>query len=301
MANSYQQQVMLIRAALIDVDNTLYDWVDFFAPSFRAMVHALAKQVHLSEDALYEQFRTVYHYHGTLEWNFAVQELDVCNGLPHEEVVRLARLARHAFKQSRRKNLNLYPGVYDTLCWLRSNGCILIAATNSPAYLAKTRLKELKVEDLFNWIIGWEGRPLPTDTVTEKVSRLGGQGIMGSRSIAKLVRLPAEDLKPSSRMYELALKIAGVRPTEAIAIGDSIVKDLVPGIELGIHVYWAKYGTRRNERNFDTILRLTHWSADKISSTYDETILDGVNVLERFDILRKLIRLPQMMLPLDGE
>src|SRR5262245_33864374 len=96
---------------ILDLDNTLYNWVDFYAPSFRAMVHVLAKATGFGEDALYDDFKQVYKDKRSLEYAFSVQELSLLRDRPTEEMDRLIALAKGAFSRVREAHLKPYPGV----------------------------------------------------------------------------------------------------------------------------------------------------------------------------------------------
>jgi len=110
------------RLVLADLDNTLYDWPKFFAPSFRAMVHALAPALGLPEDQLYDEFRTVFSRHKSLEYAFAIQELESVRSLPGDRVQDLVRRGRGAFLSVQRLRLRPYSNVVETLQWLLA-GC----------------------------------------------------------------------------------------------------------------------------------------------------------------------------------
>lgn len=45
---------------ITDLDNTLYNWVDYFAPSFRGMVHAISREMNLDEEKIYSGFKEVF-------------------------------------------------------------------------------------------------------------------------------------------------------------------------------------------------------------------------------------------------
>ena len=125
---------MLRRAAVIvDVDNTLYNFVDYFAPAFRAMVHAIARVTRLPEDEIKASFREVYGRFRSLEYPYSVQKLSVLQdavlSVNLDEVVHVARVA---FGASRRRRLKPYSGVSETLQWLHSEGYFLTAYTDGP-------------------------------------------------------------------------------------------------------------------------------------------------------------------------
>src|ERR1022692_1642040 len=79
---------------LTDLDNTVYDWVDFFAPSVRGMIHVLAREIPCEEALLFDEFKLVYSRVGSLEYAFSVQELPIIRSRPKEEIERLVTLAK---------------------------------------------------------------------------------------------------------------------------------------------------------------------------------------------------------------
>ena len=62
---------------ITDLDNTLYNFIDFYAPAFRGMLHALSKKLNIDEDILKEEYRKVYSIRGSLEYAFSIQEIDL--------------------------------------------------------------------------------------------------------------------------------------------------------------------------------------------------------------------------------
>ena len=61
---------------IVDLDNTLYDWVGFFAPSFEAMVTAAVRIVDTSRDALLDDIQQVHQRYGNTEHPFALLETE---------------------------------------------------------------------------------------------------------------------------------------------------------------------------------------------------------------------------------
>jgi FMN phosphatase YigB (HAD superfamily) len=53
-----------VRLVITDVDNTLYDWVTYFASAFSAMLEELAKTLSLPRGKLLAEYKAVHRYHG---------------------------------------------------------------------------------------------------------------------------------------------------------------------------------------------------------------------------------------------
>src|SRR5271165_4781048 len=95
---------------LTDLDNTIYNWVDFYAPCFRAMVHTVSDHTSLDEKVVVQQFRDVFEKFGSLEYPFSIQKLAVCSEMPPPEIKKLVNAGTVAFGRTRRRRLKPYPG-----------------------------------------------------------------------------------------------------------------------------------------------------------------------------------------------
>ena len=254
------------RVLLADIDNTLYDWPSFFAPSLRAMVHVLSRELRIGEDHLYKELKAVFERHGSLEYAFVVQELDSVRSLETERVRKLVGLARGAFNSVRRKHLAPYPGVRETLDWLHRQDVLVIGVTNSPVYRAQHRLFDLGLDSLLDGLIAWEGFEVSDDDSANKGFVPAGHMRVRTRIISERVWTVTQDeCKPNPQHYKRALEFLGVKSTDAWAIGDSKAKDLEPAAKLGIRTIWARYGAKDDPDNpnvdMATLLRITHWSS----------------------------------------
>jgi FMN phosphatase YigB (HAD superfamily) len=277
---------------LTDIDNTLYDWPAFFAPCFRAMVHALSKTLRLDENELYDDFKSVFAHHRSLEYPFAIQELKCVQSFPTWRVRELVAIGRGAFKSVQRKRLRPYDGVIDTLQWLRIQDIDVIAVTNAPAYRAQHRLYDLRLDTYLHGLVAWEGFESDADDITIKGFVEPGRIRKASRlKPEQILMVPEELCKPSERHYSSALEVFGINATQAWAIGDSRAKDLEPAATLGIRTIWAQYGSQfdPNSSEMSTLLRITHWDDSRISSTYKEDTYFPDATVQSFASIREIL------------
>ena len=142
---------------LTDIDNTLYDWPSFFAPSFRAMINVLSRELAIAEETLYDECRKVFAQYQSLEYPFYIQELESVKTADIERRRHLIKSGRGAFNSVKKKWLQPYPGVVDTLKWLNYQGVLVVAVSNAPVYLSQQRLWELKLDTWLDGLVGWEG------------------------------------------------------------------------------------------------------------------------------------------------
>jgi FMN phosphatase YigB (HAD superfamily) len=284
---------MTPRAAILtDLDNTIYNWVDFYAPCFRAMVHVLARKTKIAESDITHQFRNVFSRFGSVEYPFSIQRLDLCHGRSDSEIRELVYLGQLAFGQARRKHLKPYAGVHDTLAWARRNNITVVAVSNAPLYLAWQRLFRLKLQGVFDGIAAAEGFSIPTDDIYASEYQSKRPLITGKLALY----LPPDRLKPNPQMYTDVLAALDVRADETWIVGDSLAKDVAPALAIGANGIWARYGTEFEKRNFDTILEITHWSKGQITEVYNEQQVTPMAVIGTFSDLQDIVRTAQMRL-----
>ena len=274
---------------ITDLDNTLYNLIDFFGPSFRAMVHALSKTFNIIEEDLIYDFKTVFVKRESLEYSFSVQELELVENLPYEEVFNMIRVAKGAFKRSRDKYLFPYPTVKETLEWLRNEGILIIGCSNAPSYHAEIRLKQLHLDRFFYGLAARKELEVPTNRYTEAIHNNILQGKYKSAHIKKRWSFEQTQMKPNNYAYLTILNDLGVKPCNAYIIGDSIVKDIEPAIRIGAIGIWAKYGGIFKQKNIDTVLKMTNWSEADKKKVFLEKHNEPEIVVNSFSQLRNII------------
>lgn len=267
---------------LADLDNTIYNWVDYFAPCFRAMVHAISAKTGIDESVIVGQFQKVFARYGSVEYPFSVQRLDICQSMSQERVNVLAQAARVAFGQTRRKRLVVYPGVRETLLWARANNIAVIAVSNAPWYLGWRRLWRLGLKGLFAGIAAAPGFKIEDDDLVAETARLKQTGFAPPLKW----ETPEEELKPSPSMYLAVMQALKLDASRTWIIGDSLVKDIRPALAIGAVGIWARYGTTYEARNFETLLSITHWSEEKIRAVYDEKVVPTFTVDSFSELMR---------------
>lgn len=280
------------RILLSDVDNTLFSWVDFFAPCFRALVHAVSRESKIPEQTLYEEFQITFKQEGSVEYKRAIQDNLAIQTLSPDEQERMVDLGAKVFSIAMRKHLKPYEGVKDTLEGLRRDGVRIVAVTNSGALQAVDRVRRLGLARYLDGLVAWD-HDVAQIADTQKDYQEALRARTNRSGLGWTITLSREQLKPSPAAYQLALDRIGVPERDVWVIGDSLEKDLLSTSGIGASSVWAKYGHGFNQENFDTLLRITHWSAAKIERTYDTSTLQPDFVVSTFSEITDLIGLRQ--------
>ncbi len=267
-----------ISVVITDLDNTIYNWVDFYVPSFLAMVKELSSLTGMTEETLKASFKRLHEQYGTSEYSFAVLELDILKeqdkGLSIAQVLQKYSRALKAFRSTRKKTLRLYEGVMETLTELRSRGKKLVAHTDALMFHAASRLKQLGVEHLYDAIFAPPDHGFPKGVKPEEVRYYTSPGKYKS-TIPIQIELDPKIRKPDPRSLVVVLDRLGVSPEQAIYVGDSLTRDILMAQRSGIVDVLAEYGRQFDPNNYAELVRITYWNAAKIG---EETELRNLQI-----------------------
>jgi FMN phosphatase YigB (HAD superfamily) len=247
---------MTIRALITDLDNTLYDWVTFFALAFDAMINELTKLLDVDRKQLLMQFKEVHERYGSTETPWAALELVSVRlrfpKLTMSEIAQRLEPAFTAFNLARKKHLSLYNRVADTLEQLTNAGVTIIGHTEALPVNAFYRLTLLGVLDRFSRIYTVEGPTLDHPFPDR----------LRSFPSPELIRtLPRSERKPNPALLLDICSREGFSPKECVYIGDSQTKDVAMAKSAGVTAVWAKYGTQYDPDLWKVIVAVTHWTS----------------------------------------
>lgn len=261
----------VIKLLVTDLDNTLYDWVGFFAKAFRAMVEVAVPILGVDREALLDQLQAVHRRHHDSERPWSLAETEIARSKwPNEEERRLALDdAFHAFNSVRKQELRLYPGVTETLDRIRGTGVVIVGHTEASSLNASGRIERLGLEALFDRLYAADGG--------------------GSVPNTKIIAVPRDIHKPDPRILQDICREFAIAPEHALYVGDSISRDIGMAKQVGMWAAWAAYGTRHAAEDWATLTRVTHWTDDDVARATAAQQRFGDSkpdfVLERFDEL----------------
>ncbi len=142
-----------VSVVLMDLDNTLWDWLHIWHTTFLAEFSKIVEISGLDPELLQRDIKEIHRKHRTSEYVFLIQEIPSLKKLhPGEDLLELYAPAIQAYRLARREVLALYPGVRETLEYLRGVGCLLVAYTESFHYFTDYRVRKLKVDGLLDYL-----------------------------------------------------------------------------------------------------------------------------------------------------
>lgn len=245
-----------MRALITDLDNTLYDWVTYFASSFTAMVDVLARLLRVEHEILLDDYKRVHQRLGDSEVPFATLMLDTVRerfaGQDSAEIAAALQPAFRTFSREREQTLKLYDGVFATLAEI-SRKVPVIGHTEALVENANYRLHKLGIFSFFTRIYALSRpvppRPFPLRYVIPE---------------SVLVRVPPHERKPNPRLLAHICASEGLDLSAAVYVGDSLTRDVAMARDAGVTSAWAEFGTHYSPTSWDTLVRVTHWTEEDV-------------------------------------
>lgn len=249
---------------ICDLDNTLYDWVAYFVPSFYAMVDKVVELLGCDRQRLLNDFREVHQHHHDTEHPFALLEtrtvINYFKGRNRSEIAQALDPAFHAFNSARIKHLRPHPGLESTLEYIRQRGVKLVAHTESQLFGAIDRLMRLNLTEFFSRVYCRE-RPQQDHPNPE-----AGFKWLNRFPMHKVYELSKHQVKPDPAVLTEICRAEKVVPTEVAYVGDSIGRDILMAKKAGVFSIWAKYGAVLHTDDYERLIQITHWTNEDVEN-----------------------------------
>lgn len=252
------------RVLVTDLDNTLWDWFDAWHASFSAMLQSLVEDSGIPQQVLENQLRSLHQHYGTVEYSNALSEvpalIEAAGGV--EPWIAFPR-AVEILRLERRKRTLLYAGVYESLISLKTLGVTLIGYTESLAYWTTWRLKRTNLDGVIDILYSSPDHDLPRGKTFEDMRTMAQHdyGLVDTRHL----HIPKGITKPSSEVLISMLDDHGFTPSEAVYVGDSLMKDVAMAQDARVADVHARYGEAQGRPEYDLLRRVTHWTDEDVA------------------------------------
>ena len=225
-----------------DLDDTLYNWIDFFIPSFVAMAEEVSAITHIPMPTLLAEYKMVHHKEQNVESPYATLQLPSVRacfwGEDELAVKRKLQPAFDAYNRKRDTTLVLYEGVNSTLKALKEQGVAIVGYTEAAKENGWYRLEKLGVSCYFDRLyVPRATTPIqphePVHIATER-----------KPSPATLLRICSE---------------MGKAPSEVLYVGDSLTKDVYMAKQAGVKVA-QMLRSQPPKEHIDMLVAITSWT-----------------------------------------
>jgi len=197
----------MVKLIIFDLDNTLTDFVRMKKSAIEAAVKAMVDAgLDFSNERIEEEIFKIYEEEGIEHQKVFNKLLVKLIGKVNYKIMAAGIVA---YRRAREASLVLYPHVNSTLIELLKRGFKLAVVSDAPREEAWLRLCYLKLHHMFDVALAFE------DT---------------------------GEHKPSPVPFKAVLDELGLKPEEALMIGDWPERDIVGASELGMKTVFARYG-----------------------------------------------------------
>ncbi|HBG78753.1 MAG TPA: hypothetical protein DDW84_07940 [Phycisphaerales bacterium] len=262
-----------IKVVITDLDDTLWDWVDIWYQSFKALLDQLVKDSGIAEDILLGEFKTVFTKHKTTEYAFAIEELpSLQKKHKGEDLTVLYAEAIKKYREGRKASLRTYPTVLGTLITLKKKGVLLVGYTESMSFYTRYRLRNIELDYFFDYLYSPKDHEFPENIDPKRIRYYPPEHYNLRGVIHRFT--PVGKLKPSPEILKEIVRDIGVASEQVIYIGDKLHKDISMAKDAGVIDVWAKYGEAKDRKEYELLRKVTHWSQEDVQKEKDTTIAD---------------------------
>jgi phosphoglycolate phosphatase len=248
---------------ITDLDNTLYDWFEFWYHSFGALLSRLVRDSNIPREVLIREIKQIHERHQTSEYAFLLQEIPSLQKLhPGESIVKIYDDAVHEYRRARKQHLSVYPGVLPALEFLKQNGTLIVGYTESMGFYSASRVRALGLDGLLDVLYSSEDHSLPHGVARENIRMYPPENYGLLRTVHR--HTPAGELKPNPAVLLDIIREVGGRTETSIYIGDSLMKDVLMAQEAGVTDAHAQYGTAHTREEYELLRSVTHWTAEQV-------------------------------------
>lgn len=201
----------MIKAVIFDLDNTLVDFMKMKGEAIDAAIRAMIDAgLDLTYDETKKRIDAIYKEKG-IEFQYVFDSLlsDIFDKVDY----KILSAGVVSYRRAREAALVPYPHVQITLYELLKMGMKLAVISDAPAREAWLRLTYLNMHHIFDVVVTFE------DT---------------------------NERKPHPAPFTLALTKLGIKPKEALMVGDWAERDIIGAKKVGMKTVFARYGDTFN-------------------------------------------------------
>lgn len=257
------------RLLVVDLDDTIWTWFEPWHASFSALLHELVILSGLDEPALKRAIRPIHQSHGTSEYSWLLDELDILKPAvpPGRSFRDYYDPALHAQNKARKAATELYPTVRESLQHLKDRGTTVVAFTESLAFWTDWRVQQTGLDGLITEIYSSPDHDSPR-FVDIQSRRLYDSDVYKLNQTRRR-HLPTGTTKPNASVLLGIIADHDVEAHETVYIGDSLMKDVAMAQSAGALDALAVYGGKSSDPRYELLQSVSHWPDAVITHEQD--------------------------------
>lgn len=236
------------KCLITDFDNTLFDWFDNWYQAFNgALEYIYSKVPTLNKEVLLNDIKNIHLKHHTTEYLNVFYEIGKSSkykNIPNfYEICSDATVLREKLKV---QNLHLFSNVLDTFKILKEHSYKLIIFTESEAFSTATRVKELNLDGIIDYIYA------------PPAKNFGDINLQTTQLISFEKQA---HYKPEKKNLEKIVNDLHLKRENCYYLGDSLIKDIKMAQNAKIIDIYAKYGENyKNRPEYELLKKVTFWT-----------------------------------------
>ncbi len=243
---------------IVDVDDTLFDWLSVWNESFGTLLAVLHAESRLPGKQLIQNVRVLHAAARTNERGFDQADAEALGVRP-----AAIAAAMDDFELSMRERTKLSDQVASTLLEVAKRGVRIVAHTDAPRRLAEDRVARLGLQDFVDAVF-----------VSSREADLHRRRLTPSQ-VGRFVQLPYD--KPSPASIAAILRVYDSSPEDCVYVGDSKPRDVVVAREAGVLDIHAAYAGWKHPSAYRLLDAVSPWTeedaaAERASATTEPSI-----------------------------
>ncbi|MES3004284.1 MAG: HAD family hydrolase [Pseudomonadota bacterium] len=260
------------RILITDVDNTLLDWQELWYQTFSAMIERVLSISGVDAELLYAECSTIHQRFGTSEYSQLLEELPCLQALYGKDVLIKMYPAVEAFREARRRVLQLYPTVEETLKKLKARGVVVAAYTESKAFYTSYRFRKLGLDGIIEYLYSPEDHAMSEEALNRRLYDSASYNL--KHTVQRFT--PQGELKPNPHILLQIISDLGASPDEVVYVGDNILKDVGMAQEAGVADVHALYGASQHKPEYELLRKVTHWTPEMVERERNVLMRGGI-------------------------
>jgi FMN phosphatase YigB (HAD superfamily) len=250
-------------ALITDLDNTLFDWVELWLHCFSAMLDSIAEISGIAKERLIPEIAAVHQRHGTSEYSFLIEELPSLEPiLNRRPATAVFSAAIQKYRSQRRKHLQLYPTVAETLLKIKGQGSLIVAYTESMAFYSNYRIRRLGLDGVLDYVFAPKDHVIPAALSSDDLRKYPAEHY--ELTYTKQAFTPPGSKKPDTDVLDTIISNLRLRKTDCVYVGDNLMKDTAMAIDCGVEDVWAQYGQAHKRPEYRLLQQVTHWTPEEV-------------------------------------
>jgi phosphoglycolate phosphatase-like HAD superfamily hydrolase len=172
-------------------------------------------------------------------------------------------MSYEVYREQRRKWRRLFPTVAETLLQIKGRGSIIVGYTESMAFYSNYRIRRLGLDGVLDYVFCPKDHLLPSGLSHDDLRKYPAEHY--ELHYTKQNFTPEGSKKRDTAVLNGIISDLGLKKSECVFVGDSLMKDVAMSLDCGVSDVWAKYGQAHKRPEYKLLQEVTHWTTEDVA------------------------------------